>query len=422
VNESSGVARKLREQIHDFSGRLSPRFSLPMRRFVEEMLYGIQASQSVRLSEVGRSLEEAIPLGKTETRLSRNLAWEGLEEAVERGVSRLGARRVHGETLLIFDTSDVQKPYAKKMEYLETVRDGSTGELGEGYWLYTVAACERGKERVMPLYQALASAAAPDFSSDNDQILRAVDTVREAVGDRGVWVLDRGGDRGELFQAFLERSMRWIVRLRGDRHLFFRGKHRPARKAPVGCAFPYTETIVREDHGKEKVYTLSDGFRRVRLPRHSEDLFLVMVQGFGEEPLLLLTNLPMRRNREMLWAVVESYLTRWKVEEMIRFLKQSYHLEDIRVLTYRRLRNLVALVLAASFFAVVHLGERLQVAVLARRVLKAAKRIYGVPAFHCYALADGIAAILRRTGQGPLCQFLRRKPPPVTLQTALEGL
>ncbi|MBM3320066.1 MAG: transposase [Candidatus Eisenbacteria bacterium] len=124
----------------------------------------------------------------------------------------------------------------------------------------------------------------------------------------------------------------------------------------------------------------------------------------------------------MLWAVVESYLTRWKVEEMIRFLKQSYHLEDIRVLTYRRLRNLVALVLAASFFAVVHLGERLQVAVLARRVLKAAKRIYGVPAFHCYALADGIAAILRRTGQGPLCQFLRRKPPPVTLQTALEGL
>ncbi|MBM3321840.1 MAG: hypothetical protein FJY73_14350, partial [Candidatus Eisenbacteria bacterium] len=124
VNESSGVARKLREQIHDFSGRLSPRFSLPMRRFVEEMLYGIQASQSVRLSEVGRSLEEAIPLGKTETRLSRNLAWEGLEEAVERGVSRLGARRVHRESLLIFDISDVQKPYAKKMEYLETVRDG----------------------------------------------------------------------------------------------------------------------------------------------------------------------------------------------------------------------------------------------------------------------------------------------------------
>jgi len=64
VVETRGVARKLREQIHDYSGRLSPRFSLPMRRLVEEMLYGIQASQSVRLSEVGRSLEEAIERGR----------------------------------------------------------------------------------------------------------------------------------------------------------------------------------------------------------------------------------------------------------------------------------------------------------------------------------------------------------------------
>jgi hypothetical protein len=393
-----------------------------MRRFVEQMLYGIQAMQSVRLSEVGRSLEEGIPLGKTETRLSRNLGWEGLEAALERGVSRLGARRVHRESLLIFDVSDVQKPYAKKMEYLETVRDGSTGELGEGYWLYTVAGCEGGKDRVMPLYQALASAAAPDFSSENDQILRAVDTVRESVGDRGVWVLDRGGDRRELFDAFFARSLRWIVRLRGDRHLFFRGKLRAAWEAPVGCSFPYAETIVREVHGKEKVYRLTVGFRSVRLPGCSEELFLVMVQGFGVDPMLLLTNLRMRRNRDVLWGVVESYLTRWKVEEMIRFLKQSYRLEDIRVLSYRRLRNLVALVLAASFFAVVHLGERLQVAVLARRVLKAAKRIYGVPAFHCYALADGIAAILKRAGQGPLSRLPRSPSPPSPLQMALQGL
>jgi len=422
MHEPSGVARKLREQIHDFSGRLSPRFSVPMRRFVEQVLYGIQARQSVRLSEIGRSLEEGIPLAKTETRLSRNLGASMLEGAVQEGICRLAARRVHRETLLIFDTSDVCKPYARRMEYLETVRDGSTGELADGYWLYTVAACERGKPRVVPLYGALASASAPDFSSENDQILRAVDTVRKAVGDRGVWVIDRGGDRGVLFQAFLERSMRFVIRLRGERHLFFRGKKRPAREAPIGCAFPYAETIVREAHGKENVYPLSYGFRRVRLPGSEQELFLVMVRGFGQEPLLLLTNLPMRRNREVLWSVVESYLSRWRVEEMIRFLKQSYKLEDIRVLSYQRLRNLVALVVAAAYFAVVHLGERLKVALLARRVLSAAKRIYGVPAFHCYALADGIAAILRRTAQGPLCQLLRTKPPPVGLQMVLQGL
>jgi len=421
--ENSGVARKLREQIHRFSGKLSPHFSLPQRRFVEEMLYGIQAMQSVHLSKIGRSLEESIPLAKTENRLSRNLAAVGLEEKIHEGVIRSGARRIHQDTLLILDPSDLSKPYAKKMEYLATVRDGSRNELAEGYWLYTVTACDRGKHRVMPLYQALASASAPDWSSENDQILRGVDAVRAHAGNRGIWVMDRGGDRGKLFRAFFQRhGMRFVIRLRGDRHLQFRGGKQEARSLALGCSLPYTETVVREKDGKEKVYTLSYGYRPVRLPGHSEPLFLVVVRGFGQEPLLLLTNLPMRKNREVLWEIVESYVTRWRVEETIRFIKQSYQLEDIRVLRYRRLQNLVALVLAASFFASVELGQRLQVAVLARRVLRAAKRIYGIPAFHRYALADGIAAILRRAGKGPLGRALREKPNIAPIQLPLKGL
>jgi hypothetical protein len=329
---------------------------------------------------------------------------------------------VHEDTLLILDVSDLSKRYAKKMEYLSTVRDGSTGELSKGYWLYIVTACERGKARVMPLYKSLGSAAAPDFGSENEQILNAVDMVRAHTGDRGIWVMDRGGDREKLFWPLLERSARFIVRLRGDRFLCFRGGMREALRVGMGCRMLYTDTVVREKDGVEKVYTVSYGYRPVRLPDRKEELNLVVVRGLGEKPLLLLTSLPMRRNREVLWAVVESYITRWRVEETIRFIKQSYQLEDIRVLKYRRLRNLVALVLAASFFAAVYLGERLQASVLARRVLRAAKRIYGIPPFHCYALADGIAAILRRAGRGPLCRLLRGKSPPETLQLTLKGL
>ena len=234
--------------------------------------------------------------------------------------------------------------------------------------------------------------------------------------------MDRGGDREKLFWPLLERSTRFVVRLRGDRFLWFHGGMREAVRVGLGCRMLYTETVVHEKDGQEKAYTVSYGYRPVRLPGRSEQLYLVVLRGLGEQPLLLLTSLPMRKNREVLWAVVESYFTRWRVEETIRFIKQSYSLEDIRVLTYRRLRNLVALVLAASFFAVVYLGERLRVSVLARRVLRAAKRIYGIPAFHCYALADGIAAILRRAGGGPLCRSLRGKAPPQTLQLTLRGL
>jgi len=47
------------------------------------------------------------------------------------------------------------------------------------------------------------------------------------------------------------------------------------------------------------------------------------------------------------------YLARWMVEETIRFIKQSYHLEDVRVLDYQRLKNLMALVPAAAYFPAV---------------------------------------------------------------------
>jgi len=293
---------------------------------VEEMLYGIQAMQSVRLSEVSRSLEEGIPLAKTETRLSRNLNREGLEEGIQEGVMELGASRVHGDTLLIIDPTDLTKTYAKRMEYLGRVWDGSRKEIRDGYSMYTVSACDRGKSRVMPLYQALVSALAPDFVSDNDQVLRAVDRVRAHTKDRGIWVMDRGGDRGLLLKPFMDREMRFIVRMRGDRQVVYRGRIREMMSVAEGCPLPYAEAIVRVDEGKEKVYRLGYGYRPVRLPGREEQLYLVVVAGLGQERLLLLTNLPMRKNRRVMWEVVEAYLSRWRVEDTIRFVKQSYHL------------------------------------------------------------------------------------------------
>jgi len=58
---------------------------------------------------------------------------------------------------------------------------------------------------------------------------------------------------------------------------------------------------------------------------------MVVVAGFGEKSLVLLTNLVSRaRDSEALWRIVEIYLTKWKIEETFRFLKQSYNLEDLR--------------------------------------------------------------------------------------------
>jgi hypothetical protein len=240
------VADRLRAQLHQFPGIFSPRFSKPQARFLEQMLFGISASQDCKPSAISRALGEPITLKKTEERLSHHLAVPQLGRAVHQQLVAHAARSIHADTLIVVDPTDIRKPYAEKMPHLATVRDGSTGELVTGYWACVALACEPATRRVLPLMQELWSA---------------------------------------------------------------------------------------EAQGGEKRIHLEYGFRRVKRPgRRVVELTLMVVRGFGEQPLLVLTNVAVKNSRRSLWRIVSGYLTRWLVEETIRFLKQSYRLEDLRVL------------------------------------------------------------------------------------------
>lgn len=398
------IGRKLRQQIHYFSGELCTKLGKVSSRFVEEAIFGISASGSVRLTEIGRSLEEEIDLHATHKRLSRNLSDEKLESALQERILQLGSKRINQDTLLIVDPSDLQKKYAQKMEYLADVRDGSEGIIGKGYWLCDVVGCEVGSNEITPLAQELWSQNAPDFNSENDQIISLVEKVRQATKGEGIILFDRGGDRRELLVPWTKDSTcRYMIRQRGDRHLLYKRKARSGLELADTCKTPYATTILREKEGEERAYFIHFGFLPVRLPEcPNRPLWLVIVKGFGEKPLMILTTEPMRRNRKTLWWVVEAYVTRWRVEDTIRFIKQSYDFEDVRVLTYQRLKNMAVLVLSASYFAAVWLGTRTKLNILAMHAMNAAKRIFGIPDFRYYALADGIRNIFKRVGKGPL--------------------
>ena len=111
----------------------------------------------------------------------------------------------------------------------------------------------------------------------------------------------------------------------------------------------HAETVIMEGLDTGKMLPLEFGGVPVRLPEWPEQLYLVVVRGFGEKPMLLLAN--------------------------------------------------VALVLAAVYFAAVWLGESLKLAVLTTRVIQTAKRFFGTPGFHYYALASGIATLFSRLGR-----------------------
>jgi hypothetical protein len=163
----------------------------------------------------------------------------------------------------------------------------------------------------------------PEWRGENRVMLEVVDTVSRHTEKRGIWVLDRGGDRGEILRPLLKRGLHFLIRLRGDRHLIPGGMEKSVLDLASSCPLLYRERIVREEGTKEKVYFLEFGFRRVRLPGRLEDLYLVVVKGLGEKPLMPLTNVKITGSRRDLWRMVENYLVRWRIEENIRFIKQS---------------------------------------------------------------------------------------------------
>jgi len=106
---NSKVRSRLKAQLTKFSAEFSRGLSKPHTKFVSQMLFGIQASQDVKLSNIARSLKEEIPLSKTENRLSRNLKAAELESELMRQLVEMGSQRIETNTVLALDLSDIRK-------------------------------------------------------------------------------------------------------------------------------------------------------------------------------------------------------------------------------------------------------------------------------------------------------------------------
>ena len=354
----------LRDQVAQFSAKVTAGLKRPARKFVGQMLFGILAAKVMKLSNIARGLQEEIKLGEGENRLSRNLNAIGIAEQVTEALVRDGESLAKDDVVPAIDISDIAREYAEKMEYLTTVRDGSAqGALTKGYWLLGVVGADVKGDRQTPLLMDLYSQDAVVLESENAQVLNGIDQVRSALKGCGIWAFDRGGARGCLLGGLQTRCCRLVVRLAGERYLKNRrGVVRNSMAPANGMRCPEVFEFVTEDQGTRKRHRVRIGCQRVQLPIREEWLTLVVVKGSGVKPMLLLSNAVDKSLR----ALLEIYLTRWKIEECYRFLKSSYYLEDVRVRSYVGLRYVAALLMAAFYFPAVVLGSRFELSILMR--------------------------------------------------------
>lgn len=407
MDTNSLPVSRFKAQLSKFSGIISKPFCKTTQRFFREMLYGIQASQDVKLSNIGRSLLEDIPLIKTEDRLSRNLSKEDFSDHINTQIIRLADDKITDEMVISIDPGDLMKPYAKAMENLCGVWDGSEGEGAQGYHLCQVTAANLEHNKIVPLYCEAYSSKEKDYISSIEKVKTVISKVIEKTGTHGVWAIDRMGDCEDIINHFTGNELKFVTRLKLNRWLNTTNKNAgkiciQAERLERHMYMDHKAQITKIDDGKETVINITFGITKVALPDNPNGwLYAVVIKGFGQHSMVLITNLEVNiKESKAIYNIVEVYLTRWKCDECYRYIKQSYNLEDVRVRSYTAIRNTVAMVHAIAYFTSVYMGLSLKLKVAVQKIFILSKRFFGVPTFFQYAMADGIFELLKKTRTG----------------------
>lgn len=352
------IIRDVRQsKIQYFKDQFSSDFDEPASRFVAEMIWGIIFAGSIRLSKIARALEESIPERATIKRLSRNLSKKGLGSTVGKKILELGSERIKRDTFLIVHRYSLLKKYAKSMEFLDVTYDETGRVASKGYELCDVIGWNPELKEITSLAQSLWSKNAPDYAGESE--LSLFKQVMSVLDGRGIFVHMPFGDRELLIQLTKEDACRYMFPLLPDDHLLYNRKNTSILELIDRCKTPYGDTVFIDHENREMDIFVHYGFLPVRLPEFPDrPLWLVAIKGFDEkfaekQLIMILTTEPMRQNRKILWRIVEAYFSALWIQMTNQLIKQRCDFEDVRVLTYARLKNISALVLAGSYFSTV---------------------------------------------------------------------
>lgn len=332
------IRRKWKAKVLSWTSPLRSSYSKPVRKTAAETIFGILSSGSLQMADISRALKEPTSLHHTLKRLSRMLGkhrlWLILEDLV---MDRLGPN-VNEDMILAIDPGDLNRDGSPKSERRSRVHDGSKGEVVGGYPMIQVVGRDVRKRRTLPLLCRLYSYEDKDFVSENEQILGVMRRVAKAVKEKRLWVIDRGGDRGKLWESWKEEKFEVLVRISNKRHWMRSGRKQSLFEIMRQVPLKHSGKL-RYGSDKEVRFALTG----VTLPEYPDwPLTMIIVQHGKKEPMVLVTS-RLARGRRQGERLIQSYMDRWSCEEGYRFSKQGFSLEKVMARSYITLRNLVAL-------------------------------------------------------------------------------
>lgn len=397
---------QMKRKILTFSNKISKCLSKPEKKFTADITYGMLASGSCLLTDVVDQLHEPSKKINVVDRLSQHLV-KGTPASAAASYLQQVKKWVPADPVIHIDDSDVVKPDGYKFESLGIVRDGSESTstknvYKKGYHV-TEACVLTASNHPVSIFSRIHSSSEKDYKSANSITFDAIDQGTSLFG-KATFCMDRGYDDNKMFLRLDGLEQDYVIRLTSKRKLLYHNKWTPAtelrdrRKGKIKTSVFY--------RGKDHEAWLSHV--RVQITASRKDIYLVLVYGITEHPMMLATNKEIKSKEDVV-RVARTYFSRWKIEEYFRCKKQVFQFENFRV---RKLRAINALnfyiTVCMAFLAMVSMDPESNA--LKAAIIKTANPVKEKVFFCYYRLAKGISGILSYAKEGVRLWFRTKRP------------
>lgn len=289
----------------------------------------------------------------------------------QQGVANL---RAEAELALVLDGMELRRPGAHEQEYLMSVK-ALDGSLVNGYRSFNVLGM--GQETRGLLYHKLFSSNLPDFQSENVEIKAAIEHTEQALLDfegAKTWVIDMGFDNDDVWWQIWQHPRSHLVNrvYHLERIVEWQTASGQWEERYLDATFQYlqhlttieTQLEVRlqgQKYAKRQTVSVELSAVPIRVYHPQEKsqtkpvwLVRAKIVGAVGKPWYLLTD----------WAVTDAesavrifrfYRRRWAVEDTFKFIKTSFGIEEVQMLSFAAVRRLVAYGWVAAGF-LFHLG------------------------------------------------------------------
>ena len=396
----------MKREILTFSNKISKHLSKPDKKFTADMIYGMLAAKSCLLTDIVDQLHEDTKKINSVERLSRHLE-KGIPQKASVSYLQTIKKWVSDEPIIHIDDSDVTKPDGYKFEALGIVRDGSESTstknvYKKGYHV-TEACVLTSSNHPVSIFSRIHSSAEKDYKSTNTITFEAMEQGA-ALFEKATFAMDRGYDDNKMFLKMDELKQDYVIRLKSNRKLLYHNKWtmatelRNRRKGKVKTSVYYK--------GKEHEAYISH--IKVQITASRKDIYLVLVYGITEHPMMLATNKEIKSKEDVI-KVARIYFSRWKIEEYFRCKKQMFQFENFRVRKLTAINTLnFYITLCMAFLA--HISMKPETNALKVSIIQKADPIKEKVYFCYYRLAKGISGILSYAKEGVRLWFRSKRP------------